>query len=273
MPIAAFFDTRDLGRAELAGVFVEGGFERLAGSDFGLYWLTEWSDIGLFPRRAGPERRQTMILRQTWRREPWTLSGELGVQSGKTNRQDIDAWAFASEVTRKFAVPGAIALTLRVDGASGDRSSTPANESWATLHPIMAYLGRGGDYGATNALGVFPEISFEPIQGLRASLGGEWVWRVSRDTAFADPGGRPLLPAFTAGPDLLLAGMAARFRWTNNRALEIQGELTWLEARGALAEVGGEHRLGTTINVLVRFRWLVRRSAWNSRTSLEIHGA
>lgn len=247
------FDTRDLGRAELAGAFIEGGLERLAGFDFGLYWLIEWSDIGLFPRRAGSERRQTMIVRQTWRNEPWALSGEFGVQHGTTNGQAIHAWAFASEFTRKFALPGAIALTLRVDGASGDHAATRTNESWATLHPIMAYLGRTGDYGATNAIGVFPEISFEPIRGLRASLGGEWVWRVSRHAAFADPGGRSVLPAFTKSSDLLLAGMAARIRWANDSALEIQGELTWLEARGALADIGGEQRLATSINVLVRF--------------------
>ena len=177
------FDTRDFGRAELAGMFVEGGFKRLPGFDFGLYWLSEWSDFGLFPQRAGPERRQTAIVRQTWRKAPWAVSGEFGVQNGTIDRRDIHAWAFASEITRQFALPGAIALTLRVDGASGNRAGTQASETWATFHPIMAYLGRGGDYGATNAIGIYPEVSFEPIRGLRASLGGEWVWRASSEAA------------------------------------------------------------------------------------------
>lgn len=247
------FETRDLGRAELAGAFYERGFSRLPGFDFGLYWWSEWNDFGLFPQRPGPEHRHAFISRVSFRSTDWQASAELGLQRGQVRQNPIEAWAFASEITRNFSVSHAPALTLRVDGASGDRARTASQESWATLHPVMAYLGRGGDYGATNLIGVYPEFSVVPTPGVRLSVGGEWLWRASRAAPFVDPGGQTILPAFAKGSDLILAGAAARLRWQLERQIDVLVEVTWLEARGAFAEMGGTQRLGATMNVLFRF--------------------
>jgi hypothetical protein len=60
---------------------------------------------------------------------------------------------------------------------------------------------------------------------------------------------RPRAP----GSDLLLHGGTLRLRWTRHDQLDVQGELTWLGARGALREAGGKDRAGVTMSVNWRF--------------------
>ena len=251
-PDAHAFGDTDLGRARLAGAFYERGFKAMPGLDVGLYWLGEQADIGLFPRRGGPERRRTAILRASHRGS--TLRGglEIGHQQGERRGCGVEAWAFASEVTRTFVGAGNPALTLRVDGATGDGGGA-TDQSWATLHPVMAYLGRGGDYGATNAVAVYPELSVDVAPSARLALSGELVWRANDRGAFANAGGVTVLRPRAPGSDLLLHGGTLRLRWTRHEQLDVQGELTWLGARGALREAGGKDRAGVTMSVNWRF--------------------
>jgi len=250
LPGDGLLDERDLGQSDLWGLLYEGGFRPAPRFDFGVYLLAQSDDVGLFPRRPGPETRRSAVLRVSRRATPWSLSLEMGLQRGHATSRDIQAWAFASSLTRQL--PGGAELELRVDGASGDRDGKTA-ESWATPHPVMAYLGRGGDYGATNAIGAYPSLSFNPSPRWQINVGAEWVWRESDAAAFVDPGGIPLLPANSPGSDLLLAGGGIQVFWRHHQQLELRGELSYLNSRGALARHGAEDRVSTTWTLSFRF--------------------
>ena len=251
-PDAHAFGDTDLGRANLAGAFYERGFEALPGVDVGAYWLGEQADVGLFPRRRGAERRRTAILRASYRGSPLRGGIEVGHQRGERRGRGISAWAFASEVTRELALAGKPALTLRVDGASGDGGGA-TDQGWATLHPVMAYLGRGGDYAASNAVAVYPELAVDVAPSMRLAVAGEVVWRANDRAAFANAGGVTVLPAGARGSGPLLEGGTLRLRWTRHERFDVQGELTWLGARGALREAGGKDRTGATVSMNWRF--------------------
>lgn len=248
------FETRDLGGETLTGLFVERSFASLPGHEFGAFILHQETDLGAFPRRPGPEARTSWILRASRKSAPWVMSAEAGLQTGSVPGADISAWAFATEVTRTLDAPRQPALTLRIDGASGNDAATPENESWATLAPIMGYLGRTGDYAATNTVGVYPDISFDAAPGLRLSLGGEITWRASGTAGIGAPGAAtPYLPAGTRGEGPMIYGAILKGRWAPASRWEVNGEVTWLEPAGPLDTLGGEPRLNAVLSLTTRF--------------------
>lgn len=248
------FEKRDLGGETLTGAFAEGSFGAPAGYEFGAFVLHQETDIGAFPRRAGPEERTTWIARASRKAAPWSLSAEAGLQTGNVPGADISAWAFATEMTRTLDAPRKPAFTLRIDGASGNKAGTADNETWATLAPVMGYLGRTGDYTATNVIALYPEVSFDAAPDLRVSLGGEVSWRVSRGAALSAPGAAtPYLPAGAPGEGPVIYGAILKGRWAPGARWEVNGELTWLEPSGALKDFGGEGRFNGVISLTTRF--------------------
>lgn len=248
------FEKRDLGGDTLTGAFVEGSLDSLPGHEFGAFILHQETDVGAFPRRLGPEERTSWIARASRKSAPWALSAEAGLQTGNVPGADISAWAFATEITRTLDTPRKPALTLRIDGASGNEAGTNDNETWATLAPVMGYLGRTGDYTATNVIGVYPEISIEAAPDLRISLGGEITWRVSSGAALSAPGAAaPYLPAGSPGDGPVIYGAILKGRWAPSARWEVNGELTWLEPSGALKDFGGEGRFNGVISLTTRF--------------------
>lgn len=248
------FETRDLGGETLTGAFAEGSFGAPAGYEFGAFVLHQETDTGAFPRRAGPEERTTWIARASRKAAPWAVSAEAGLQTGTVPGADISAWAFATEITRTIDAPRKPAVTLRMDGASGNKAGTDDNETWATLAPVMGYLGRTGDYNATNVIAVYPEISFDAAPDVRVSVGGEVSWRASRGAAISAPGAAtPYLPAGSAGGGLVIYGAILKARWAPGARWDVNAELTWLEPSGALKDFGGEGRLNAVISLTTRF--------------------
>ncbi len=247
-------EPRDLGGETVTGLFYERTFDALPGYDFGAFILHQETDIGAFPRRLGPEERTSWIARGARKSGPWTVSAEAGVQTGEARGADISSWAFATEVIRKLDAPLNPALTLRIDGASGDDAATPERETWATLAPIMGYLGRTGDYAATNVIGVYPDISFDAAPDLRLSIGGEVSWRASDTAGIGAPGGAAAyLPPGAPGDGPILYGAILKGRWAPSARWDLNGELTWLEPAGALKDFGGEGRLNAVLSLTTRF--------------------
>lgn len=247
-------EPRDLGGETVTGLFYERTLEALPVDDLGVFILHQETDIGVFPRRPGPEERTSWILRGARKSGPWSATAEAGWQIGSAPGGEISAWAFATEAVRKLDAPLNPALTLRVDGASGNDSGTPGTETWATLAPVMGYLGRTGDYAATNVIAVYPEVSFDAVPGLRLSVGGEVGWRASDTAGIGAPGGgAPFLPAGAPGDGPVLYGAILKGRWTPGNQWEVNGELTWLEASGALKDFGGEGRFNGVISLTTRF--------------------
>ncbi len=247
-------EPRDLGGETVTGLFYERTFEALPGYDFGAFVLHQETDLGAFPRRRGPETRTSWIVRGARKTGPWTISAEAAVQSGQAPGADISAWAFATEIIRKLDAPGNPAMTLRIDGASGDDAATPERETWATLAPIMGYLGRTGDYAATNVIGVYPDLAIDAAPDLRLSMGGEVSWRASGTAGIGAPGGAAAyLPAGAPGDGPILYGAILKGRWAPSARWDINGELTWLEPAGALKDFGGEGRLNAVLSLTTRF--------------------
>lgn len=248
------FATRALGEETLTGAFAEGSFGAPAGYEFGAFLLHQETGIGAFPRRAGPEERTSWIARASRKAEPWAVSAEGGLQTGNAPDADISAWAFATEIIRTLDAPRKPALSLRIDGSSGNKAGTADNSTWATLAPVMGYLGRTGDYTATNVIGVYPEVSFKAAPDLRVTLGGEVSWRTSEDAALSAPGAAtPYLPAGAPGGGPVILGAILKARWAPDARWDLNGELTWLEPSGALKDFGGEGRINAVISLTTRF--------------------
>ena len=142
---------------------------------------------------------------------------------------------------------------MRLDGASGDRKRTSENESWAPIFPAMFFLGRSGIYNPTNAIGFYPEVSRKLTPKLSLSLAGEEVWRASRGSAFAAPGGLPLVRAGIPGSDHVLRGGTVEMRWKPTPAQEIRAKVFALEPRGAFRATGADRLNGVTLNVISRY--------------------
>lgn len=248
------FEKRDLGGETVTGLFYERTLQAKPADDIGVFILHQETDIGTFPRRLGPEERLSWIVRGARKTGPWSITAEAGRQTGTARGADISAWAFATEVTRKLEGASNPALTLRIDGASGNDAQTPESETWATLAPVMGYLGRTGDYAATNIIGVYPEYNFDGTPHLRLSIGGEISWRASDGAGLSAPGGAgAYLPAGAPGEGPVLYGAILKARWSPTARWDVNGELTWLEPAGALADFGGEGRVNAVISLTTRF--------------------
>ena len=247
-------EKRDLGGETVTGAFYERSFDALPGHEVGAYVLHQETDTGIFPRRAGPETRTSWIARASRKSAPWTLSAEAGLQTGTAPGRDISAWAFAAETSRALEGRRKPVVTLRVDGASGNDAATRDTETWATLAPVMGYLGRTGDYAATNVIGVYPDVSFDAAPDLRLSVGGEIAWRASGDAPLSAPGGAGnYLPAGAPGDGPVIYGAILKGRWAPSGRWEVNGELTWLQPSGALRDFGGEVRFNGVLSLTTRF--------------------
>jgi len=248
------FEKRDLGGETVTGLFYERTLPDVPVNEIGAYILHQETDTGIFPRRAGPEERISWIVRAAGKQGPWSATAEAGLQTGQAPGANISALAFATEITRKLDAPRAPALTLRIDGASGNKAGTADNETWATLAPVMGYLGRTGDYAATNVVAIYPDVSFDAAPDVRLSLGGEISWRASDGAGLSSPGGAaPYLPAGAPGDGPVLYGAILKARWAPTGRWDLNGELTWQEPAGALKDFGGEGRFNAVLSLTTRF--------------------
>ena len=252
-PADGYFNKTDLGNASFSGLFIERGFATLPGWDFGAYGMWQERDRVLFPRRPGAERRGTLVARVSRRTDNWSISTEAGYQFGSLGTKAISGWAFATEAGYSVPGPRKGKWSLRVDGASGDSGSTGTIEAWSASAPAMAFLGRNGVNAPSNAISVFPEISFNETPQLRVTVGGEFTWRADGYDAFFSAPGAILLQPGAPGDDLVLAGGAVQAAYTVSSNIEVRGVAHWLTPEGSFKAGGGKPQAGVTLNVIGRF--------------------
>ena len=244
---------KGLGDSRLAGFSHRWKNWPVGGLSYAAYGV--WQDrdrVAYLPTR-GSEKRATAIVRATYSSARTQVGVEVGRQFGKVGETRIAAWAFAADWSRTLGQDGAWAVSLRIDGASGDRSGTATNESWAPIFPAMFFLGRSGIYNPSNAIGFYPEISRKISRKLSLSLSGEEVWRASRGSAFAAPGGLPLVRAGVPGGDHVLRGGTLELRWKLTPSHEVRAKAFVLEPAGAFKVTGAERLNGVTLNLISRF--------------------
>ena len=248
-----YFKETDLGNASFSGLFIERGFATLPGWDFGVYGMWQERDRVLFPRRPGAERRGTLVGRVTWRTDHWSASTEAGYQFGSLGMKAISGWAFATEASFSLRSSRKAKWTLRVDGASGDSGSSGKIEAWSASAPAMAFLGRNGVNAPSNAISVFPEVSFNEGPQLRVTVGGEFTWRSDGYDAFFSAPGAMLLQPGAPGADLILAGGGVQAAYTVSSNIEVRGVAFWLTPEGAFKAAGGKPQAGATFSVIGKF--------------------
>jgi hypothetical protein len=225
----------------------------IKGLSYGVYGVWIDRDVVAFLRVPGSEHRGVGVARMTFDAGSWRSSVEYGRQFGQVGGNPIKAWAFANELSVKLDNAGHWQASLRLDGASGDRAETVANESWAPAFGGTFNLGRNGVYGATNIIGAYPELSWQATPDLRFAIGGEHVWRVSDGAAFGGPGGDALLPAGATGDTFILNGANVGLKWRLSGTHELRANLFVLSPKGAFRQSGGEQLRGLTLNMISRF--------------------
>jgi hypothetical protein len=223
------------------------------GLSYGVYGIWIDRDVIPFLRIPGSEHRGVGVGRVTYNAGPWRTSIEYGRQFGKLAGNPINAWAFANELSVKLDSSGDWRVSVRLDGASGDRAETETNETWAPAFGGTFSLGRNGVYGATNLIGAYPEVSWQATPGLRLAITGEHIWRVSDGAAFGGPGGNVLLPAGAIGDPFILNGGTIGLKWRLSGTHEIRANVFALSPQGAFKESGGEPAQGLTLNLISRF--------------------
>ena len=242
-----------LGKSRWAGFSHRWRNEPVNGLSYAVYGVWQDRDRVAYLQIPGSEKRATGIVRATYSGAHTQAGLEVGRQFGKVGRARIAAWAFAADWSRTLSKDGAWAVNLRVDGASGDRGGTAENESWAPIFPAMFFLGRSGVYNPTNAIGFYPEVSRKFSRKVFVSLAGEEVWRASRGSAFAAPGGLPLIRAGVPGSDHVLRGGTVEMRWKPSPAHEVRAKVFVLEPLGAFKTTGADRLHGVTFNLISRF--------------------
>jgi len=225
----------------------------IPGLSYGLYGIWIDRDTAAYLAIPGSEHRGVAIGRVSYREKRISGSVEYGRQFGQLGGDPISAWAFASDVSTALDTAGSWRVVLRLDGASGDQSSTSANESWAPTFPGIFYLGRNGVYNPANAIAAYSSVSWQVSPDIILSLTGEHVWRDSRGANFATPGGRPLVRAGQAGDDFLLNGATLAARWRISGTHDLRAAVFSLSPQGAFTEAGGETLTGVTLNLVSRF--------------------
>lgn len=242
-----------LGNSRWAGFSHRSKDTPVKGLSYAVYGLWQDRDRVAYLQIPGSERRTTGVVRATYSDAHTQAGVEVGRQFGKLGDARIAAWAFAADWARTLGKDGAWAINLRLDGASGDRRGTSENESWAPIFPAMFFLGRSGIYNPTNSIGFYPEVSRKLTPKLSLSLAGEEVWRASRGSAFAAPGGLPLVRAGVSGSDHVLRGGTVEMRWKPTPAQEIRAKVFVLEPQGAFRATGADRLNGVTLNVISRY--------------------
>jgi hypothetical protein len=241
------------GRAAWAGFSHRQKSQAVNGLSYGVYGVWQDRDRAAYISAAGSEQRGTLISRISYRDQLYRASVEYGRQFGHVGDQRIAAWAFAFSLSTALNKVGDWRVGVRIDGASGDQPTTDTHESWAPVFPGMFYLGRHGIYNPTNAIGIYPEITYAASPKWRITLSSEHVWRVSNESAFAAPGGAPLVPALALGRDQMLSGGALDLRWKPSPRYELRLKTFMLDPRGAFEIAGGERLQGVTINLIARY--------------------
>lgn len=226
---------------------------KLKGVSYGVYGAWIDRDTAAYLAVPGSEHRGVAVGRVSYRSKRITGSLEYGRQFGQLDGNAISAWAFASDLSTGVDTAGNWRVGLRLDGASGNRSATRANESWAPTFPGMLYMGRSGVYNPANAIGAYPSVSWQANPDFLVSLTGEHVWRESSGANFAAPGGRPLIRAGQSGDDFILNGATLAARWRISGTHDLGAALFSLSPQGAFSNTGGETLTGVTLNLVSRF--------------------
>jgi hypothetical protein len=117
----------------------------------------------------------------------------------------------------------------------------------------MAFLGRNGVNAPSNAISVFPEISFNEAPQLRITIGGEFTWRADGNDAFFSAPGAILLQPGAPGDDIVLAGGGVQSAYMISPNVEVRGVAYWLTPEGSFKAAGGRPQAGATLNVVGRF--------------------
>lgn len=254
LPRDGYFEQSDLqGDALWTGGSHQRTSQTIKGLSYGVYGAWIDRDSAAYLATPGNEHRGMAVARMSYRDPVWRVSVEYGRQFGSNNGNRIDAWAFATEFGGNISKGGRLKANVRFDGASGDLSETTANESWGPVFPGMFYLGRSGVYNPTNAMGFFPELSWQASPDLRLALVGEEVWRVSDGASFASPGGRPLLAKGTPGDAHILSGGKLTAQWRVSDSHEVRTAIFRLSPEGAFRKAGGETIDGLVMSLISRF--------------------
>lgn len=254
LPRDGYFERfKTFGHAALTGFSHRQKSRAIKGLSYGVYGVWQDRDRAAYLSAAGSEQRATLISRISYQDQRYRASAEYGRQFGHVGDQSIAAWAFALSLSSALNKDGSWRIGVRMDGASGNRATTDIHESWAPVFPGMFYLGRHGIYNPTNAVGLYPELTYAVSAKWLIALSSEYVWRVSKASAFAAPGGLPLVPAMAIGSDQVLAGGSLDLRWKPSPRYEIRLKTFLLDPRGAFEIAGGERLKGVTINLIARY--------------------
>ncbi len=229
----------------------------LKGFRLGLAVLERDNDLARYAAGIGRERRATLGVRVYGASGAWDADGQVSHQSGRFtplggSRLDIAAWGAAFEGGRKFDLPWAPQLAVRIDAAGGDGDSRDGKLSTFDLpYPNLSYLTDAAIFAPRNVRDLQPFVALNPTPSLTVTLGSQFMWRNSKADSIYSPVGFPVIGP-GGGGDYVATSPYGRLSWRINPLVEWQAAVVHASPGEALkaAHAGRALDFGMTEIVL-----------------------
>jgi Alginate export len=237
----AFDDEPD--RDELLwGLQVAGKSRLLRGGRFEAYYLGYHRNDASFASGTADERRHSLGLRLSGRRQAVDWNLELVGQVGDFGGDDIRAWTVASDTGYTFAdVRFRPRLGLKADIASGDGDPQDGRlETFNALYPNPTYFSEASLITPANFVDLQPSLTLTFHPGASLLIGWNLLWKQrAADAFYTTP--PPLTPLSGSAGGSTEIGQQVRLepRWAITPRVELRAAFVHFDAGAAVRQAGG----------------------------------
>jgi Alginate export len=237
----AFDDEPD--RDELLwGAQLAGESRLLRGGRFEAYYLGYHRNDATFAIGTADERRYSLGLRLSGRRQAVDWNLELVGQVGDFGGDDIRAWTVASDTGYTFAdVRFRPRLGLKADIASGDGDPQDGGlDTFNALYPNPTYFSEASLITPANFVDLQPSLTLTFHPGASLLIGWNVLWKQrAADAFYTTP--PPLTPLSGSAGGSTEIGQQVRLepRWAITPRVELRAAYVHFDAGAAVRQAGG----------------------------------
>jgi len=208
-------------------------------SDF--FYFDRSLDLHPTPLSRVHERRRTFGLRTTLLLDDWDGAYQASWQWGERSARGIKAYGIAGEMGYTWRqIWGTPRAGATFGWASGDQD--PARGAVGTfdvMYPNLSYFTDAPLSYPGNTTDVRPTVSWSPVRSLKAQVGADAIFRITREDAVYAPPGIPLIPGGRGHAGNVATLADTRVVWTPIPRLEVLGSAVYAFRGDVIREAGG----------------------------------
>lgn len=234
----ASFDDRGNTQEKLWGLNSKWSFKP---TDVEIYYIGLQRKDAHYQNMVGDESRHSFGSRVFGKRFGWDWNFEGIYQIGSFGPLTINAWTAASNSGYTFTIPSwRPRLGLSANVASGDRNATDRQlNTFNPLYPNLTYFEEAAILAPQNFFNLMPNLSLQPLPGVRLSVDWNFYWRLSNNDAVYARGLNPLEQTLGANGRFVTQALSTNIEWEIDKHFSLGFSYSHFFAEQVITEAGG----------------------------------